>query len=92
MGASKKIPTNEESITSPLKYHTVEVAGWPVLAQEKEVGIAELDPTITSRVSEGSIVIMALSVCMCVCVWVCVCVCVRVRVCVWVCVSVCVCL
>ena len=66
---------NEESITSPLKYHAVEVAGYPVLAQEKEVGIAELDPTITSRTSEGFIVIMALSVHVCVGRYVCGCVC-----------------
>ena len=59
-----------------------------MLAQEKEVGIAKLDPTITSRVFEGSIVITALPVCIyvcvgrcgyafvCVCVWVSMCVCV----------------
>ncbi len=43
-----------------------------MLAQEKEVGIAELDPTITSRAFEGSTVIMALPVCVCGCVCVCV--------------------
>ncbi len=87
---SNTIPTNEESILSPLKYHTVEVAGKPVLAQEKVVaGFGA--PTITSRTSsEGTIVITASPVCVCV-VCVCVCVCERECECVCVCVRVCVC-
>ena len=53
-----------------------------MLAQEKDVNIAELDPTITSRVFEESTVITAFPVCVCVCKFIpCVCVCVCACVC-----------